>query len=220
MYIFALQHGDKSQEAIAIHKTCILKNLGTVKYHKTLNTVSPNSIPCGSVEWCEAFIDGNIIPDYYPLFLVGFLNRRVWSSYAYPACEKKFIKPSDSYKRFTGHVTDGGYFQKYDPPYWISDVVEFTNEWRYYVSNGKVLASGWYNGDEVNMPEAPELDIFIPKNYCGALDFGTTKENPDKLTLVEANHPYACGWYGKDDEAYLKWIVDGWKYMKERYEYN
>jgi len=48
---------------------------------------------------------------------------------------------------------------------------------------------------------------------CGALDFGilTTGE----LALVEANSPYACGWYGKNHKLYFEWIVAGWEYLNK-----
>ena len=89
-------------------------------------------------------------------------------------------------------------------------MVNFTNEWRYYVSNGKVLASEWYFGDEINTPNAPILNIDFPYNFCAAVDMGMVNDN---LTLVEVNHPFACGWYGKNHEQYAQWLVDGWDYM-------
>lgn len=86
-----------------------------------------------------------------------------------------------------------------------------TNEWRYYIANGKVLAAEWYWGDEINTPDAPEFPIAVPESYCGAVDLGDAKGT---LTLVEANHPFACGWYGVDKhERYIEWLAAGWKYM-------
>jgi hypothetical protein len=53
----------------------------------------------------------------------------------------------------------------------FSSVVKFTQEWRYYIANGKVLTTGWYDGD--NEDEiAPELNVNYPSGYCGAVDFG------------------------------------------------
>jgi len=47
----------------------------------------------------------------------------------------------------------------------------------------------------------------------------TLTGNRDKyeLALVEANHPFACGWYGprEQDHLYFGWLASGWKYMKE-----
>jgi hypothetical protein len=158
---------------------------------------------------------GKIVkPDYYPSFLQEHLHRKVWQTNDWPLGKKVFIKPSDKYKRFNGFVTNGGYKGKKKAPYWCSDVISFVNEWRYYIANGEILTGEWYLGDEINTPDAPELKITIPKDYCGAVDFGITTEG--NMCLVEANHPFACGWYGKEHEKYAKWIVEGWKYMIEK----
>lgn len=47
--------------------------------------------------------------------------------------------------------------------------------------------------------------------YCGAVDLGTTREGGG-LTLVEAHHPYACGWYGTSAEAWVLWLLEGWRW--------
>jgi hypothetical protein len=76
-----------------------------------------------------------------------------------------------------------------------------------------VLAAEWYAGD-LSEPYPEPIDrIKIPSDYCGALDFGVFSNG--KLALVEAQHPYACGWYGKDHEKYCQWIIDGWIYMSK-----
>jgi len=38
-----------------------------------------------------------------------------------------------------------------------------------------------------------------------------------KGSSLEAHPPFACGWYGKNTEIYLQWIIDGWIYLKEKY---
>jgi len=63
----------------------------------------------------------------------------------------------------------------------------------------------------VSTPDAPGLNIDIPSDYCGALDFGTLSTG--QLALVEANSPYACGWYGKKYQIYVEWVVKGWSYL-------
>lgn len=63
----------------------------------------------------------------------------------------------------------------------------------------------------MNTPDAPELHIEIPADYCGALDFGMLPTG--ELALIEANSPYACGWYGKKHELYVDWLIKGWKYL-------
>lgn len=169
-------------------------------------------IPAGTVEWCEKFLPvEKATPDYYPEFLESYLYRKVWRTDKWPFSPGIFIKPADRHKRFTGFITLGGYRKKKKPPYWCSEVVHFENEWRYYIADGKVLTGEWYSGDDVNTPDAPSLDIPIPEGYCGAVDFGMLKTG--ELALVEANSPYACGWYGKDHKLYIEWLIKGWKYL-------
>lgn len=208
---FAIQYNDKaSKEASAILQYCIMEKYPYKMVHN-IKDILPNTIPVGSVEFCLKALGEKITPDYYPEFLKPNLYRQVWQTNEWPLGKKVFIKPADRYKRFTGFVTNGGYKGKKRPPYWCSDVVKFVNEWRYYVANGKILTGEWYWGDEINTPDAPLLDINIPDNYCGTLDFGELSTG--ELALVEANHPFACGWYGKDYKLYTEWIIKGWEYM-------
>jgi hypothetical protein len=98
-----------------------------------------------------------------------------------------------------------------DPPHWNSEIVSFKNEWRYYVANGEVLAAHWYLGEDDEAPP-PELPDIFPKNFTGAVDFG---DYCGKLTLVENNLPYACGWYGRFDPIYRDWLVAGFEYIQK-----
>lgn len=218
---FALMIGDTSIEASRLTMFCHLNDIKLIRINKK-HIFPSNYIPCGSVEWCESILGKHIIPDYYPEWLHEYLHRKVWKADKWPL-EKVFIKCSDRYKRFTGFVTTGTYKGKKKPPYWCSEIVHFENEWRYYISNGKVLCSGWYSGDEENTPDAPELNIEIPSDFCGAVDFGTLRkpeiyphEEFSVLALVESQHPFSCGWYGprEQDHLYFQWMIDGWIYMK------
>lgn len=215
-------NADKEQTAILTY--CVL-NKTPYKLCNRKEDRPEGYIPCGTVEWCEFFLpDEKKTPDYYPEFLKDHLHRKIWKTDSWPMEKGIFIKPADRHKRYTGFVTIGGYRKKKRGPHWCSEVVRFENEWRYYVADGKVLTGEWYSGDEENTPDAPELNIKIPEWYCGALDFGmlTTGE----LALVEANSPYACGWYGKDHKLFVEWLIKGWAYMTQgisaeaRHEFN
>lgn len=212
---FALQRDTKSitcnKEDTAIINYCVLKSI-PYKFCNRAEDRPEGYIPCGSVRWCENFLPKEkTVPDYYPEFLKDHLYRKVWRSDSWPLGERVFIKPADRHKRFTGFCTNGGYRKKKKGPYWCSEIVKFVNEWRYYIADGKILTGEWYDGDEVNTPEAPELGITVPGNYCGAVDFGLMVTG--ELALVEANSPYACGWYGKRNELYIEWLVKGWEYL-------
>ncbi len=162
-------------------------------------------VPVGSVEWVQSILKFNPIPDYSPYFLTNYLHRSILYCSNVNTDKPIFVKPADTYKRFEGFVYTG---EQALPagPYILSDVVNFVNEWRYYVSNGTVLASEWYKGRE-ECP-APEIHTHWPSDYCGAVDFGELDSGI--IALVESHHPFACGWYGDNHEAYIQWLIDGW----------
>lgn len=212
---FALQaslvRGRCAQEEKAILEHCILQKI-PYKLCNRVEEIPAGYIPHGEVEWCEHFIpEERTIPNYYPEFLQQYLFRSVWRADSWPLGSKVFIKPADRHKRFTGFVTSGGYRKKKKGPFCCSDIVAFTNEWRYYVADGQVLTGEWYSGDEINTPDAPELHVKIPEDFCGTLDFGTLKTG--EFALVEAHPPYACGWYGKNHKLYVEWLIKGWAYL-------
>lgn len=217
---FGIICGDNSREANRLLKYSLINDTPFKIIPNKGISCPEEYVPCGSVEWCLQSLGRKVTPDYYPAWLSQHLHRKVWKEDKW-LLEKVFIKPSDRYKRFTGFVTSGTYKKKKRPPFWCSEIVQFDNEWRYYISGGKILCGEWYWGDEINTPEAPELNIEsgksldcidIPKDYYGAVDFGRLKSG--ELALVEANHPFACGWYGDKDELYFQWLVDGWEHMK------
>lgn len=176
-----------------------------------LSLYKENQIPIGTVEYVEQLLGENIKPDYFPAFLKKYVSRYVWeTNEPITPIGCYFIKPADRYKRFDGHIINKDW-AAFDFPWVCSELVDFENEWRYYVANGEVLAAHWYKGTNEDLP-APKLDVSWPKDYCGAVDFGFLTDGT--LELVEAHHPYACGWYGKDRDVYGKFIIEGWKYIK------
>ena len=191
--------------------------MGLHSYRKPAD-VPEGAIPAGTVEWVLAVTGWKVIPAYYPEFLTPFLGRNVWRTDRWPMEKDIFIKPADKHKRFTGKITVGGMRGRKKGPFWCSDRIDFVNEWRYYIADGKVLYAGWYSGEDDDVA-APTLDVQWPENYCGAVDFGTTKVGHDHPILVEANEPFACGWYGHISEGriYGQWLEAGYKYMKKYY---
>jgi len=209
---FAIQYNDHtSKEATAIIQYCIMEK-HPYRFIKNGNVIPDDHTPVGTVEYCLKAYGQEVVPDYYPEWAQNLIRRNVYKTDKYPLGKRVFIKPADRYKRFNGFVTNGGYKGKKRPPYWCSDLVDFKDEWRYYICNGKIIAHGWYWGDEVKMPSAPWPYVEIPEGFCGAMDCGWVD---DRLELVEVHHPFACGWYGEssDYRTFAKWISDGWEYM-------
>ena len=196
-----------------------------------------DSIPVGSVEWCEK-VYGKCIPNYYPSFLKDYLHRNIWKCKYISIIHNDvdlFIKPCDVYKSWNGFVYSKD--EQYDikikdnENLICSDVVHFINEWRYYIINGKVLESAWYDGDisdedvlkglAKNPPKLPDklLSILEENNYYGVIDMGEImKDGQLELALVETCHPYAVGWYLESNsyENYAKFLIESDKYLKKK----
>lgn len=168
--------------------------------------------PIGDVEWCERILGYSPTPDFAPTWLSGWLRRDVSIASMETAPRRLFAKSSESYKKFPARIYEAGESLPSESLV-VSDVVEFTQEWRYYVADGCVLATGWYDGNDDDEP-APSISVEWPTGWCGAVDFGrlTTGE----IALVESQHPYACGWYGDDHAAYAMWVIEGWEWMLSR----
>lgn len=205
---FALQDG-RSRESLAVISYCIKKDHSFRKFNNP-KEIPADFIPVGSVEYVEKSINKHIAPDYYPEFLSKYLNRKIWKSDKWITEKGLFIKPADKFKRFESFITLGGNKKRKKPPFYISEVVKFENEFRLYIGNGERLSSGFYFIDD----KPPEVDIEWPKDFCGAVDLGFVE---GKITLVEVNAPFACGWYGPNDEheKYAEWLRLGFKYIKK-----
>ena len=211
---FATVKQDHTFEGMAVYLYCMENDIPVFKANYK-DACPEDYVPCGSIPWITKTLNKTIIPDYYPEWMSEHLHRKVWKSDEWIRGEKFFVKPADKHKRFDGFITRGTWHKKKKPPFWYSEIVSFSNEWRYYVTKGKIICGKWYDGDEVNTPDAPELDITIPESFSGTLDFGTFSDGT--LALVEAHEPFGCGWYGeKEDETFLQWVIDGWIYMLEK----
>lgn len=172
----------------------------------------PDSIPVGSVEFVEQIL-GEVKPDYYPDWASKHLHRNI---YEYPNFMSfhLFVKPKNRYKEFEGQIDTKGLSLEFDCI--GSQVVNFVDEWRYYIANGKVLCSWWYKGKEETCESEPNgrpLPFEIPEGFCGAIDMGLL--DTGEFALVEVQHPYAIGWYGEMNEEetkkYTNFLIEGWK---------
>jgi hypothetical protein len=216
----------QSKESLDLIQYCILKDIKYQIFKKHI-LCSKDLIPCGSVEWCTLSLGKEVKPDYFPEWMKDYVYRKIWYTDKWPLEKKVFIKPADRHKRFTGFITAGTYAKKKRPPFVCSEIVDFIDEWRYYITDGKVIACEWYWGEK---EDAAKFDLYIsgikiPTGWCGTLDMGLIRRShkQDKdywgdFALIEAHPPFACGWYGKHCETYLQWLIDGWIYMKEKYK--
>lgn len=171
----------------------------------------------GSVETVQLALNRNFPATYFPTWAKPFAGRNI--SYVDRISDlpkvPSFLKPSDFLKRFDGFLWDGKSEMIESPPFEVQSPVEILSECRYYVTNGQVVASGWYSPtliDEIESPALPR-DLIIPNDWSGTIDCGKTTEH-DSI-VIECHYPFACGWYGdsKDFMIFGKWLEDGWKYL-------
>ena len=209
-----LQPGPSGREQIAAWKGA--NRLG-VEIAWT-DYIEPGDVPVGDVPFCQSVMARQEIkcpnPDFYPAFLSEWMHRK-WFPLHMPYGNKigdtpLFLKSSEEFKDYPARVFMPGE----DIPRcvnWASEVVKFSQEWRYYIADGKLVTTGWYDGYNENEP-APLLNIKWPKGFCGAVDFGRIETG--KIALVESHPPFACGWYGDDPELFVLWLIEGWESLK------
>jgi hypothetical protein len=176
-----------------------------------------NSKEChvGTVEWCQQAMGWEPVPDYYPEWLREWRHRYFIQTDRECVSEIDwFVKPEWGYKVGPTRIVRAG--EMIPARHWISEVVKFTQEWRYYVADGELLAAGWYDGTDEAEP-APVLNIDWPTGWCGAADFGRLDDG--RIAVVEVHHPYACGNYleAEECEAWVMWLELGWQWtMKQK----
>lgn len=220
-----LQPGPSGREQIAARKAA--RSLGIEMVSG--NAIQPGDVPVGDVPFCSEIMRRQGIavpkPDFYPEFLSEWMHRtfaiqdhtrmgsdRVFFSW--------FVKAADEYKAYPARILNARDRWPVDGRFIMSEVVNFTQEWRYYLADGQLVTSGWYDGNNEDEP-APSLSIDWPKGFCGAVDFG--RLDTGKIALVESHHPFACGerdagffggWYGDDAELFVLWLIEGWESFK------
>lgn len=201
-----IQKGFDPRTLNAVINYCMKKNMVPKFSEEPLL----NHIPIGNIHFVQKALGRVLEPEFFPEFTKNNLHRRIWRHFN-PLNKKQFIKSAIGYKDFPAYIYDGSNL----PPHTdliCSDVVEFVNEWRYYIAGGEVLCSWWYKGNDETAdinPHGPELPFNVPKDFYGTVDLGLL--NSGKLAVVECHHPIAIGWYGEVNEPddYIKFTIEG-----------
>lgn len=158
------------------------------------------SIPVGSIEYCEKLLDKRakgFLVNFYPRFMRSGVHD--WHGRLITLCNNHMIKQADRWKTNEGNRPLA--------PCYISERIEFINEWRLYIANGKICSVGWYKGADEDLP-FPGYDRYRwPTFFSGAVDVGQTNL---RIELVEAQPPYACGWYA-EREGHAPWLIEAWR---------
>lgn len=175
-----------------------------------------------------------------PEKLEGWAKRRITRATMKDLREKKinfpiFVKPDRYAKEFVAGVVKDQksvdfYFKdiKDDCPILLSQVVEFTTEWRVYVINGEIKGIKHYIGDFFEMPDQKIIrdtvkhyqEIGAPSAY--GIDFGVcytgkTSEvgmghmRHKETQLIEINDGWSLGNYGLNDVTYSTLLATRWR---------
>lgn len=218
---FSIEAANKNipREKLAIYEYCVANN---INFHHCQKFPEEDNIPIGSIDFCESLdIIKNTPKDFYPKQLANYLHRKIVYSnftelteYFGPA---KFIKRAEEWKHEMAPklLLSGDWIQP--GKYWMSDPVDFVQEWRYYLCSGKVITTGWYAGNNDDEP-APLLDYDFG-GLSGAADFG--RLSTGEIALVEFHAPFACGWYGErsDNLKYSQWQYEAFnQYFNRKIE--
>jgi len=203
------------------------------------------AVPVGSVEFCreamkvvgirEPYINSYPNISWIPYYRI--ISKLPVSVVLDLVTDKKFIKPT-KVKRFNGFVYDrkipvmelDDYTKEQvkvlltlpdNEEIWLSDVVDFLSEFRYYIDNGEIVGFARYDDSE---EEGDHLipDLTVVKNFASklskshpyVLDFGVLSSG--ETALVEYNAFYAIGLYPDAITAkkYLELLVKYWDHIR------
>lgn len=197
-----------------------------------------DDMPVGSVEFIRKVMGLRGIPEpaslSYPESLLPYLRRSVTRQRLGDLKPEApvFVKPVEV-KRFTGFVLRPGHaVEHYDEhdqeqlsaayalgddfEVYLSEVVEFLSEWRFYVQDRDIIGGARY--DAHGADEAPEPDRAVVESavrqFSGpaayAIDFGVLANG--KTALVEVNDAWAIGLYGRclEPRVYLDMLATRW----------
>ncbi len=135
-----------------------------------------------------------------------------------------FIKPVTGHKEFTGHVlavyrdrlrTAGWVIDEPETPVWISEVVEFVAEWRYFVLRRAIVGVGHYHGDPLCAPDPAvvraAVDCYAECPAAYVIDFGVLHDG--RTVLVEVNDGFSFGCYGLSPYDHARMLEARWREM-------
>lgn len=201
-----------------------------------------STLPIGSVEFIRKAmaIAGITEPDNlsYPDALRSFLEREVRLAALDEIRGRCFIKPMVT-KIFTGFVFDESCaladLDDHDREQlevmsslssqtmvWVSDAVQWLNEYRYYILEGRIVGEARYDDadDELTAPNRSVVDemvrMFASSNQgpvAFSLDVGVMSNG--KTALIECNDAWALGYYKGtiSPKHYLEMLWRRWEQM-------
>lgn len=194
-------------------------------------------VPFGSVQFVQEYckqthvtLPNNLSYGTHPGQLDRFLMRKIRRGRYSDAMNNEFIKPVEL-KLFDATMKSAAELSidliERDPHVWISELVDFGAEFRFYIHNGVIM--GWcrYDEHDETYPD-PDIELAqqivdevsmtsIPVPIAYSVDIGYRKDL-DRYCLVEMNDFWSLGWYNFRDaqsrpiteDQYAQAVIDRW----------
>lgn len=184
--------------------------------------------PIGTVEFVKEYckLNGISLPtnDTYPEELSSFLKRNVWKDNFLNVLDTFFVKPIDT-KTFTGAIKSDieESIQEFelDQTVWVSDPVEFTQEFRFYIIDKEIVGYSRYDSGDSDTIE-PNINIvkqmvesYIKQPIGYSIDVGLCN---GETILVEVNDGWSLGlylWGNMTEELYASLVTKRWQQILE-----
>jgi hypothetical protein len=213
-------------------------NASLTQMEQGVIAVDKTTLVVGSVEFVMAALCAAQIPPpenlSYAEQIQRFLLRRISTSTVNALNGRMFVKPLQT-KAFTGFVYDPQALpDAYDEAQreslremlmlpgstrvWVSEVVDFQSEWRYYIQGGEIIGQARYDdkpGDAPMPDEAivREAVLAMGLSHPYTLDFGVLSSG--QTALVEANDAFSIGLYehALNPKQYLDFLAQRWSWF-------
>lgn len=194
--------------------------------------VTKNTPVRGSVQSVRAALRYLGVPEPknvdIPEELMEFAGRKVWHSTVGKVkkeTSKVFVKPLDFQKDFSGHMVRRGesyVFRHLNLPndyrLLCQEPVDFLDEYRCYVANGRIVGICHNELDEHRKKPLTKKELAIikamleayksqPAGFC--LDVGRLGVS-NKLVIIETNEGFSCGNYGIPHVRFAEMIKARW----------
>lgn len=178
----------------------------------------------------------NTIPDTYEHCFNPLFNRKI-SKHLFSECSKLerpfFIKPFANDKSFNAKLIESqhqidfmGHNIKPEIPVYISEPMNFVNEYRIFLGNEKIYGitnsssyiHSFENKHYFDIPPPIEFLQQIQKlnnfGYC-VVDIGLCIKT-NKWCVVEVNPPFSISSYDYPINDYIKYSIDAWSFIKSK----
>lgn len=184
------------------------------------STLVPDSVPSGSIDFCETCMQKAYGIDHIPHLLIpppmstlAFTGRNIaiakdktemLSLYSKWKATKLFVKSASALKcNYSGIYVEAAARYLPDDTYFVSECLAIHSEWRVFVYRQNIIDLRCYQGDPWIMPNKVIVNQMISA-YKGAPNAYTldvaVAEYPSfpvmRTVIIEVHHFLACGLYG------------------------